>query len=334
VKGRPMQRRQFITLLGTSAAAWPLAARAQPRERVQRIAMFNNFFDGDAEGQVRISAFQRGLAQLGWITGRNVRFEHRWPGTDPGRIQAVAKEVVETPPDVIVAGTTPHVAALMRETRAIPIVFATLSDPVGSGFIASLARPGGNVTRFINVEASIAGKWVEMLKEFAPSVTRVLLPHNPDTAPFEFYLPPLQTAARAFSVATFPAPVRTAAELEAAIVAHGREPGGGVIVTPDSFTGLHRELITALASRYRLPVVGAFRFIPAAGSLASYGVDQIDLFRRAAAYVDRIFKGENPADLPVQLPTKFELVINGKTAKQLGLTVPPIYLAIADEVIE
>ena len=333
-----LKRRDFITLVGGAAAtAWPLAGRAQQPGRMRRIAVLTTFSDNDALAQGWLAAFRKGLEELGWREWRNVQIDYRSAVGDADRLAASAKELVALQPDVIFAITTPSVAALLRETRALPIVFAQVSDPVGSGFVASLARPGGNVTGFtnINIESSIGGKWLDLVKEIAPAVRRVTMIYNPPTAPFAgYYLRPFEAAGPAHGVQANAAAVDSDIDIENVLGALAREPGGGLMVLPDAFTGIHRDQIVSLATRYRLPAVYPFRWFVEIGGLLSYGIDSDDMFRRAAAYVDRILKGEKPADLPVQAPTKFELVINLKAAKALGLAIPDKLLAIANEVIE
>jgi ABC-type uncharacterized transport system substrate-binding protein len=330
-----MRRRAFISLLG-GAAAWPLAARAQQPERMRRIGVLMGYPESDSEAQTKIAAFRDGLQKLGWTEGRNTRIDTRWATpADAESMERFAKELVALQPDLILSSTTPTTAALLQQTRTIPIVFATVADPVGSGFVASFPRPGGNVTGFVVFEASLAGKWLELLKEIVPRVNRITFLFNPATATYaEFYLNPFKAAAESFAVEAIAAPVRDRSELESVVSAQAREPNGGLIVMPDSFTDLHRAEIASLAARYRLPAVYPRRIFTEVGGLLSYGIDQLDNFRLAATYADRILKGEKPADLPVQAPTKFELVINLKTAKMLGLEVPPTLLARADEVIE
>jgi putative tryptophan/tyrosine transport system substrate-binding protein len=329
-----MRRRAFISLLG-GAAAWPLAAPAQS-DRVRRIGVLMGYPESDSEAQTKIAAFRDGLQKLGWTEGRNTRIDTRWATpADAESMERFAKELVALQPDLILSSTTPTTAALLQQTRTIPIVFATVADPVGSGFVASFPRPGGNVTGFVVFEASLAGKWLELLKEIVPRVNRITFLFNPATATYaEFYLNPFKAAAESFAVEAIAAPVRDRSELESVVSAQAREPNGGLIVMPDSFTDLHRAEIASLAARYRLPAVYPRRIFTEVGGLLSYGIDQLDNFRLAATYADRILKGEKPADLPVQAPTKFELVINLKTAKMLGLEVPPTLLARADEVIE
>jgi putative tryptophan/tyrosine transport system substrate-binding protein len=331
-----MKRRDFITLLGGAAAAWPLAARAQQPERMKRIGVLMGYPENDSEAQTKIAAFQDGLQKLGWTEGRNTRIDTRWATpADAESVERFAKELVALQPDLILSSTTPTTAALLQQTRAIPIVFATVADPVGSGFVASFPRPGGNVTGFVVFEASLAGKWLELLKEIAPRANRIAFLFNPATATYAgFYLNPFKAAAASFAVEAIAAPVRDRSELESVVSAQAREPNGGLIVMPDSFTDLHRAEITSLAARYRLPAVYPRRIFTEVGGLLSYGIDQLDNFRLAATYADRILKGEKPADLPVQAPTRYELVINLKTAKALGLDVPVHLQQRADEVIE
>ena len=324
-----LKRREFITLLGGAAAAWPLAARAQQPERMRRIGVLMGYAESDPEGQAYVAAFREGLQKLGWTEGRNIRIDTRWATPDDAEsMQRFAKELVALQPDLILSHSTPTTAALLQQTRTIPIIFAIVSDPVGSGFVASFPRPGGNVTGFTNIEPTMAGKWLELLKEIAPRVNRVAFLFNPATAPYaEYYLNPFKAAAASFAVEAIAAPVRDTSELESVIAAQAREPNGGLIVMPDTFTNAHRAEITSLAARYRLPAVYPFRFFTELGGLLSYGNDLVDNFRRAATYADRILKGAKPSELPVQAPVKFELVINLKTAKALGLDVPSQLLA-------
>jgi len=331
-----VKRRELITLLAGAAAAWPLAASAQQPERMKRIGVLMGYPESDSEAQTKIAAFQDGLQKLGWTEGRNTRIDTRWATpADAESMERFAKELVALQPDLILSSTTPTTAALLQQTRAIPIVFATVADPVGSGFVASFPRPGGNVTGFVVFEASLPGKWLELLKEIAPRVNRIAFLFNPATATYaEFYLNPFKAAAASFAVEAIAAPVRDRSELESVVSAQAREPNGGLIVMPDSFTDLHRAEITSLAARYRLPAVYPRRIFTEVGGLLSYGIDQLDNFRLAATYADRILKGEKPADLPVQAPTRYELVINLKTAKALGLDVPVHLQQRADEVIE
>ena len=328
-------RREFIVTLGSAAAAWPVAARAQQGERMRRIGVLMGYDESASSGQALIAGFREGLQKLGWTEGRNTRIDIRWAApADAESIRRFAKELVALQPDLIIS-STPITAALLQQTHTIPIIFPALSDPVGSGFVASFSRPSGDVTGFNVSEPTQAGKWVELLKEIAPRVGRVAMLFNPVSATYaDYWLNPFRAAAPSFAVEAIAAPVRDTSELESVIAAQAREPNGGLIAMPDSFTDAHRVEITSLAARYPLPAVYPFRFFAEVGGLLSYGVDRTDNFRRAAAYVDRILKGEKPAELPVQAPTKYELVINLKTAKALGLEIPPKLLALADHVIE
>ena len=327
-------RRKFLATLSGAAAAWPLAARAQQRERMRRIGMLVNFASNFPDGQARVTAFVQALQKLGWIEGANVHIDIRWAADDSERYRQYSEELVGLSPDVIVAGASPSVAALKRVTRSVPIVFAGVIDPVGAGFVNSLARPGGNATGFAAFEYSISGKWLEVLKELAPNVTRAAVLRDPTFAAGIGQFAAIQSAASSTKLELSAVDQHDPGEMERALAAFAREPNGGVIITASASAVAHRELIISLASRYRLPNVYPFRYYPMAGGLASYGPDQNDQYKRAAEYVDRILKGEKPADLPVQAPTKFELVINLKTAKTLGLTVSSGLLSIADEVIE
>ena len=330
-----MKRRDFITLVG-GATAWPLAARAQQSERMRRIGVLMGYAESDLEAQAQIAAFRDGLQKLGWMEGRNTRIDTRWATpTDAAAKQPFAKDLVALQPDVILASTTPTTTALLQQTRTIPIVFATVGDPIGSGFVASLPRPGGNVTGFATIEGSLGGKWLELLKEIAPLVNRVAFLFNPATATFaEYYLNPFKAAAASLAVEAIAASVHDTSEFESVIAAQAREPNSGLIVMPDAFTVAYRVEIISLVARHRLPAVYAYRLFAEVGGLLSYGVDLADNFRRAATYVDRILKGEKPSELPVQGPVKFELVINLKSAKALGLDVPSFLQQRADEVIE
>jgi putative tryptophan/tyrosine transport system substrate-binding protein len=292
--------------------------------------------ENDLEGPAFFAAFREGLEKLGWVEDRNIRFDIRWATPDDAEArQRFAKELVALQPDLILSSVTPTTAALLQQTRTIPMVFATVSDPVGSGFVASLARPGGNVTGFQAMVGSLAGKWLELLKEIAPRVARVAMLFNPAVAPYaESFLNPFKAAASSFAVEAIAAPVRDMSELESVVAAQARSPNGGLIVMPDTFTDVHRAEITSLAARSGLPAVYPRRIFTELGGLLSYGIDQLDLYRRAATYADRILKGAKPSELPVQAPVKFELVINVKTAKALGLDVPPLLQQRADEVIE
>ena len=330
-----MRRREFITLIG-GAAAWPLAARAQQPDRMRRIGVLMGNAESDSDARAWYAAFREGLQKLGWTEGRNTKIDTRWATPDdPESMLRLAKELVALQPDLLVSSTTPTTSALLQQTRTIPIVFAIVADPIGSGFVANFARPGGNVTGFIFTEPTMAGKWLELLKEIAPHIARVAMLFNPTSATYaEYWLKPLKAAAPSLAVEAIAAPVRDRSELETVIAAQAREPNGGLMVMPDSFTDTHRVEITSLAARYRLPAIYPFRFFAEVGGLLSYGVDRTDNFRRAATYVDRILKGEKPAELPVQAPFKFELVVNLKTARTIGLDIPLHLQQLADEVIE
>jgi putative ABC transport system substrate-binding protein len=331
-----VKRREFILAVGGAVAA-PLAAHAQQAARMRRIGILLGWVTGAPQAGPFLAAFTKALAGLGWVEDRNIRIDYRWAGSDIDRIQAFAKELVGLQPDMIVGHSTPVVAALARETRTMPIVFVTVSDPVGSGFVASLPRPGGNMTGFINLEASLGGKWIELLKEVAPGITRVALTFNPQTAPYsDYYLRPFESAARSFSLELVPAVIRSSEDIERAVTSLGGGAGGGLAVMPDIFTAEQKnlDLIIGLAARHRVPTIYPYRYMAAAGGLISYGIDNGDLWRRAPTYIDRILKGAKPNDLPVQLPTKFELAVNLKAAKALGLDVPLHLQQLADEVIE
>jgi putative ABC transport system substrate-binding protein len=330
-----MKRREFIALLGGTAATWPLAARAQQPGGVRRIGVLMGWSDIDPEFRASLAAFERDLAKLGWVDGQNVRIDVRWTLGDVERARFFAKELVELKPDIIVAGATPGTAALQQETRTIPIVFAAVSDPVGSGFVASMPRPGGNITGFTNIEASMGGKWLELLKEAAPRLRRVAIMFNPDTATGggSYYLGSFEAAARSLAVEPITVRVHSDAEIGTAITSLGREQAG-LVVMSDSFMSTHHRTVIQLAARNNVPAIMPASNFAREGGLISYGTNNVDLFRRAATYVDRILKGEKPTDLPVQQPTKFELIINLKTAKALGLTIPESFLLRADEVIE
>jgi putative ABC transport system substrate-binding protein len=328
-----MQRRDFLGVLG-GAAAWPLTARAQQSDRVRRIGVLLNFAADDPEAQAQNLAFVQSLHQLGWTDGRNVRIETRWTAGDAARTRKYAAELVKLEPDVVLATGTTVLASLLQATRRVPIVFLQVTDPVGGGFVASLARPEGNATGFTQFEYSMSGKWLELLKEIAPNVIRAAVLRNPTISSGIGQFGAIQSVAPSLGVELRPIDVRDAAAIERGVAEFAGLSNGGLIVTSSGLTILHRELIITLAARHKLPTVYAYRFFVTAGGLMSYGVHVIDQYRRAADYVDRILKGEKPADLPVQTPTKFELVINLKTAKALGLTVPQTLLARADEVIE
>ena len=330
-----MKRREFISLIGSVAAAWPLAARAQEPGRMRRVGVLLALFDSDLESQPRIAAFQRELENLGWTEGRNIQIEYRWASGDADRFRDLAAELVETRPDVVVAHTSAGAEALARETRTIPIIFALVTDPVGSGLAASLAEPGRNATGFTNFEPSLGAKWVEFLREFSPRLARVGLLFNPATAPrTSIYQQSVEAAARSVAIDSIVARVSSAAQIEDAIATLSRRPDSGLIVMPDVFMTKHRDLIAALAIRHGLPAIYSFRYFAEGGGLLSYGIDVSDIFRRAAGYVDKVLRGAMPSSLPVQHPDKFELVINLKTARALRLDVPRILLARADDVIE
>jgi putative tryptophan/tyrosine transport system substrate-binding protein len=328
-----IKRRQFIAGLG-STVAWPVVARAQQGDRVRRIGVLVSGNENDPLFKPRFSAFTQALEDLGWTDGRNVRMDFRWGSADINRIRALAQELVGLQPDIIVTFATPTTAAIQRETRTIPIVFAGVSEPVGSGIVARLERPGGNVTGFALFEASLGGKWFELLWEIAPGLRRAAIMFNPDTTPSSLFMPSFETATRSLKVEPIIAPVHSDAEIETSIIALGREPAGGLVVMPDIFTGAHRAPIILAAAQNNVPAVYPDSFFARDGGLLSYSVDQVDLWRRAATYVDRILRGAKPGDFPVQFPTKFEMAVNLKTAKALGLTVPQSILLRADEVIE
>jgi putative tryptophan/tyrosine transport system substrate-binding protein len=331
-----MRRREFITLLGGATAAWPLAARAQQPDRVRRVAVLMGYSEADLEAKELLREFKKGLSELGWIEGRNLLMVVRWA---PGRtdlMRTFAKELVGLQPDVILADSTPVTAALKHETFRIPIVFAAVADPVGSQFVASLPRPGGNITGFGSLETSIASKWLELLTHIAPSVKRAAMMFNPDTAPYvnSYVLPSFEAAAQSFKVALIAAPVHSDSEIETVITSLGREPGGGLLALPDNFVEINRASIISLAARNNVPAVYQTPVIARDGGLLSYGADFRDIFRRASRYVDSILRGAKPSELPVQMPIKYLMIINLKTAKALGLAVPPALLVAADEVIE
>jgi putative ABC transport system substrate-binding protein len=330
-----MRRRTFISLVGGAAVAWPLAARAQQAARMRRVGLLLNLSENDPEAQRLLTAFREGLAQLGWADGRNLRIEYRWASGDVGRIRTFAKELVELSPDVIVGYGTPVVVALQQETRSIPILFLSVTDPVGQGLVASLAHPGGNITGFSVFEISLGNKWMEVLQQMAPGLNRVVTIYNPKTAPYyPLYLRAIEQAAPSFAVELIGLEAHDDSDIERAISALAREAGGGLIVMPDTFNMVHRRTTIELAARHRLPAIYYFPFFAKEGGLIAYGPDEIDMFRRSAGYVDRMLKGAKASDLPVQQPIAFQLVINLKTAKALGLTVPDKLLVAADEVIE
>jgi ABC-type uncharacterized transport system substrate-binding protein len=329
-----MRRREFITLVGATIA-WPLAARAQQGERVRRIGVLTGGpRPDDPDAQANVAAFLEGLQKLGWVDGRNVRFEYRWGLGQADAIRRQAAELVALAPDVILSSGTASLAPLMQATPAVPIVFVNVADPVGAGFVDSLSRPGGNTTGFMQFEYELSAKWLELLKQIAPNVTRAAVLRDPDLPSGIGQFAVIQSVARAVGVEVRPVSLRDPAETERAVAAFARSPNGGLVVTSSALTARHRGLIIALAARHKLPAVYYRRYFVTTGGLISYGYDLVDQFRSAAGYVDRILKGEKPADLPVQAPTRYELVINLKTAKALGLDVPATLLARADEVIE
>ena len=331
-----MRRREFISLVGGAAVAWPRTLAAQRPDQVRRIGVLMELASSDSQARSNVAAFQRGLQKLGWSQGGNLEIDYRWAPDDAVLVWKFAKELVELRSDVIVARSSPVVATLLGQTRSIPIVFVSISDPIGEGFVASFARPSGNVTGFTDFNSSMTGKWVELLKEIAPNVTRVIFLFNPQTAAGggSYLLRAVDAAVSTLKVRPVMALVHDDDEIEAAFAALAREPDSGVVVLPDIFTVAHHQRVVALAEHYRVPIVYPYRFMVERGGLISYGVDIDNLFERAATYVDRILKGDRPADLPVQTPTKFELVVNQKGAKALGLTVPYTLLARADQVIE
>ena len=330
-----MRRREFLTLLGGAAVVWPGAAHAEQADRMRRVGVLESRAPDDADGQARVAIFVQGLRELGWTEGRNLRIDYRWAAADAERHRTYAAELVALAPDVILASASSSVTALQQTTRTVPIVFLNVIDPVGAGFVASLARPGGNATGFTLFEYSLSGKWLELFKEIAPNPTRIAILRDPAIAAGIGQFAVIQAMAPpSFGVELSPIDTRDGGEIERDIAAFARAPNGGLIVTASSGTVAYRELIVTLAARHRLPAVYPFRYFVASGGLMAYGPDTAEQYRRAAGYVDRILKGQKAADLPVQAPTKYELAINLKTAKALGLTVPPSLLARADQVIE
>jgi ABC-type uncharacterized transport system substrate-binding protein len=328
-----MRRRKFITLLGGAAAAWPLAARAQQGERIRRIGVLMSGAESDSEMQARLASFRQGLGRFGWSEGRNVRVDYRFAAANTDRAHELARELIALQPDVLVAWANPPAVAMQRQNRGIPIVFIGAEDPIGAGLIASLARPGGNVTGTLLYEGSIVGKWLAMLKEIAPRLERVAVVFNPKINP-GIYVQAAEAIAPSLAIELVPSFVETSADIERAIESFASVPNGGLLVVPDLTAVLHRDLIISLAAKHRLPAVYQARFWVVAGGLMSYGADRVVASRQAAYYVDRILRGTSPADLPVEGPTRFETSVNLKTAKALGLTVPPGLLIAADEVIE
>jgi putative tryptophan/tyrosine transport system substrate-binding protein len=329
-----MRRREFISLLG-GVAARPLAARAQQAQRMRRIGVLIGFAETDLDVKSWFAAFRGALAKLGWTEGSNFRIELRWAGDDPDKMKTFAKELVDMRPDAILSVTTPVTDALVRETQTIPIVIVTVADPISSGFITNLGRPGGNVTGFALYEPSMGGKWLELLKRIAPGVTRVALLFNPTTSvPIKFYMASIQAAASSFTIQASTAPVQAKDEIEGAITALAGNPGAGLIVMPDLFNTINRDVIIAVAARYRIPAIYFFRSFADSGGLISYGPDFAEQYPRAAEYIDRVLKGEKPGDLPIQMPIKVPLIINLRTANALGLDVPLGLLNAAEEIIE
>jgi ABC-type uncharacterized transport system substrate-binding protein len=328
-----MKRRLFITALG-GAAAWPFAAGAQQSKRLRQIGVLMGYPEGDVQAQANVVALRAGLESLGWVEGRNVHLDYRWAGADPGRAQTFARELVDSKPDVIVPSTNQVTEIVQKATRTIPIVFVFVGDPVGSGFVASLAHPEGNLTGFANFDNSIGGKWLEIFKELLPNARRVGFLYNPKAAPNVGFLRSAEAASPSLGIKVIPLPVYNASDIERGIRTAAADAGGGLIVAPHAITLGHRQLISELAARHRLPAVYSDRYFVENGGLLAFGNNTPDLFRRAASYIDRILKGASPSDLPVQLPTKFELVINLKTAKALGLTISPSLLLRADQVIQ
>jgi putative tryptophan/tyrosine transport system substrate-binding protein len=330
---RSLARRAFIAALG-GAAAWPLAVGAQQPDRVRRVGVLISWPENNPSTQAMVTTFAQALARLGWVEGKNIRIDYRFAAYDPTLFNTYAAELVGMSPDVILAASTPGLAAAREQTRTIPIVFVLVADPVGQGFVQSLARPGGNTTGFSANDAPVLGKWLQLLKGVDPGITRVAVIFNPDTAPYAtLYNRAIEAAASSFEMMVTLAPVHDDSGIEEAIAAGARESGGGLISLPDSFTTTHRDVIVAAAVRHSLPLIGRLEF-PTAGGLMSYDIDAVALYSQAASYIDRVLRGASPADLPVQQPTKYSLVINLKTAKALGLTVPPSMLDLADEVIE
>jgi putative ABC transport system substrate-binding protein len=331
-----MRRREFITLVGSAVAAWPLTARAQQAEQVRRIGVMGSLAPDDPDVLQRMAVFRAALAELGWAEGKNIQIDHRWTGGDLGHIRESAKALVGWSPDVVAAQSTPVTAALRDETDTIPIVFVQVADPIGNGFIANLAKPGANLTGFTNFESSMAGKWLELLKDVAPAIARVGVLFNPDEGHglAQYFLSSIEAAAGSYGVTTVSLEARNPGEVERVIGAFGIVPNRGAVVLPTAYNAVHREHIATLMARQRLPAVYGFRYFVTSGGLMSYGVETVAIWRHVAGYVDRILRGAKPAELPVQAPTNFELVINLNAAKELGLTVPPSLLLRADEVIE
>jgi putative tryptophan/tyrosine transport system substrate-binding protein len=329
-----MQRREFITLLGGAAVALPFAAHAQQSDKMRRIGVLVGQAENDPDAKARLNGFREGLAKAGWSEGRNVSVDYRFAAGRVEHFEALAKELVALQPDIIIAQGTSVTAALQRESNKIPIVFVTVSDPIGSGFVASLPRPGGNITGVLQYEAGIVGKWMAMLKEIAPRLARAALVANPKVTAYDYFLRAAEAAAPSLAIEIVPSPIESAGDIERVIDSVARVPNSGLLLPPDTTTITHRDLIVALAARHRLPAVYSLRVFVTAGGLMSYGTDQVEIFRLAATYADRILRGAKPAELPVQVPTKYETIVNLKTAKALGLDVPPSLIVRADEVIE
>jgi putative tryptophan/tyrosine transport system substrate-binding protein len=338
MRRREVRRREFVALFSAAAAAWPIAGHPQQPERMRRIGVLMHLQENDTEGQARITVFRDTLRALGWIEPRNITMEYRWTGGNPQRARVAAAEMADLAPEVILCHSGPMLSAMRDATRTIPIVFVQVVDAVGQGFVESLARPGGNITGFTHFEPEMGGKWLEILKEVAPQIRRVAMLYNPQSAAqgagSGIYVRSFETVASALAVHSAALPVRDGAEMERSLAAFSAEPNGGLLVPPDIFNTTHREQIVSLAARHRLPAVYPYRYYVTGGGLISYGVELLELWRRAAEYVDRILKGARPGDLPITQPTRFQMIINLKTAKALGLTIPPTLLARADEVIE
>ena len=330
-----MERREFITLFGGAAAAWPLAAHAQESDQIKRISVLVPYAEDDPETSLRVTALREGLLKLGWTDGQNIRLEHRWSASDPEALPKLAREIVDSRPDVILTDTTPVTAAVLHETRTFPVVFVQVGDPVGSGFVASFPRPGGNATGFNNFPPAMTSKWLELLMEIVPRTARVMYLFNPPTAPYaQRFLDPLKAAASSMGVEIVASPAYDSAEIETVIARFAREPDGGLIVLPSAFMNTHRDLVIASAERHRLPTIHSSRYMVQGGGLLSYGNVPVDAYRQAATYVDQILRGAKPADLPVQMSVKFELAVNLKAARAIGLKIPESFLVRADEVIE
>ena len=333
-RGEAMRRREFITLLGGATAAWPLAAQSQPLDQMRRIGVLMPYADDDPNASPRVAALRQGLQKLGWTEDRNIRFEHRWASSDEV-IHRLARELVDSRPDVILTDGTTVTAGVLRETHTIPVVFVQVSDPVGGGFVASFPHPGGNATGFNIFPPTMTSKWLELLMEIVPRTARVMYLFNPPTAPYaQRFFESLKASASSIGVEAVASPVYKPAEIESVIARFAREPDGGLVVLPGAFMGPHRDLVIAAAGRYRLPAIYPFRYYAESGGLVSYGNVPADAYRQAATYIDQILRGAKPADLPVQMSVKFELVVNLKTAKAMGLKIPESFLVRADEVIE